>query len=433
MAGQNGSYGMVNGKVARWLAEYCNPKLTVAGWWSQFAESRRGFRTWPSEWCGRGLKPLFCEAVPEAFQPARGLGPPSSVVQLLGAPTLVLHVPECQRQGFVPTLARGEAFWCQLFSEPGVGSDLASLQTATVLGGDIFVVNGQRVWTSGVQWADGGMLVDRTNKEVPMHRGITCSVIDMDQPEIEVQPFHQRNGPHGFNGVCFVEARVDSDRVVGNIDKGSTVVLTTLAFERFMSSFRASPGRKVGLLGRSAGDIVCGPYVDPRAGVFSESELAELSIPVTAPRRANRYPLALQYPAPCLALRSCSGSLLCDRPPQRKLSGVPWGRVRCASLLDLASSAQLGKSGWGSLGRTIRSRTTISSLRVGFTKWGACVRPTQSQVGRTRSSTRSSGSGWLSLAREPQVDRETLFRNSASPRSPRQRQEFLVRRRDEHG
>jgi alkylation response protein AidB-like acyl-CoA dehydrogenase len=167
---------------------------------------------------------------------------------------LLLHATPEQKSRFLPALARGEESWCQFFSEPGSGSDLASAETRAVRDGDDWIVDGQKVWTSGAQWADRGMLLARTDREVPKHHGLSFFVIDIDQPGIEVRPLHQMNGAHGFNEVFFTSARVSDNSRIGEPGGGWSVAVTVLMYERFMAALAsAMPGRKGGQLDEPAG------------------------------------------------------------------------------------------------------------------------------------------------------------------------------------
>src|SRR5499427_6962274 len=205
----------VHAEATRWLSRHWDPDLSVRDWWAVLAESGWGFPTWPQESFGRGLPPDQVAAVRSAFVEVGAIGPPASLGQMLGGPTLLTHGSRELQERFLPELAHGREFWCQFFSEPGAGSDLAGLQTRAVRDGDEWVVNGQKVWTSGAQYADRGMLVARTDPDVPKHQGLTYFIIDMDQPGVEVRPLHQMNGAHGFNEVFFTDARVGSGRVRG--------------------------------------------------------------------------------------------------------------------------------------------------------------------------------------------------------------------------
>jgi alkylation response protein AidB-like acyl-CoA dehydrogenase len=173
---------------------------------------------------------------------------------MLGAPMLLVHGSEEHKARFLPILVRGEEAWCQFFSEPGSGSDLASAQTRAVRDGDVWHVDGQKVWTSGAQWADRGMLLARTNRDVPKHQGLSFFIIDVVQPGIEVRPLHQMNGAHGFNEVFFTDAQVDADRMINEENGGWSVAVTVLMYERFMAALpTVAPGPRHGNLDRLVG------------------------------------------------------------------------------------------------------------------------------------------------------------------------------------
>lgn len=150
----------------------------------------------------------------------------------MGAPTLLAWGDRRQQERRLRPLFVGAERWCQLFSEPGAGSDLAGAQTTAVLDGEEWIVNGQKVWTSGAQNADYGMLVARTDWDQPKHRGLTYLIMPMKQPGVEVRPLKQMNRQATFNEVFFTDARVPSNNVVGEVGSGWQVALTTLMHER---------------------------------------------------------------------------------------------------------------------------------------------------------------------------------------------------------
>ncbi len=139
---------------------------------------------------------------------------------MLAAPTIATHGTPEQKAELIPPILDGTVAWCQLFSEPGAGSDLAGLQTKAVKDGDEWIVTGQKVWTSGGQHADKGMLIARTNPEAPKHQGITYFVFDMHQPGVEVRPLREMTGRALFNEVFFDEARVRDADILGDLNNG---------------------------------------------------------------------------------------------------------------------------------------------------------------------------------------------------------------------
>jgi len=188
--------------------------------------------TWPAEYGGRGGTGIE-QRIFDEEQARFGLNTGAFAVGIgMTGPTLIAHGNEDQRTRFLAPLLRGDEVWCQLFSEPDAGSDLAGLSTTAVRDGDEFVVNGQKVWTSGAQHSDWGILLVRTNPDVPKHRGITYLLVDMTTPGIDVRPLRQITGAAHFNEVFLTDVRVPVDNVVGAVDDGWPAVLTTLTNER---------------------------------------------------------------------------------------------------------------------------------------------------------------------------------------------------------
>ncbi len=190
--------------------------------------------TWPAEYGGRGG--TSAQARIFAQEEARFLVSTGAFMVAIGmvGPTIISHGTEEQKQFFLPRMLNGEHIWCQLFSEPGAGSDLAGLTTRAERDGDEFVVNGQKVWTSGAHFSDWGMMLVRTDWDVPKHQGITWIAVDMRSPGIDVRPLRQITGHAHFNEVFLTDVRIPADNVLGEINNGWRVAQTTLGNERQM-------------------------------------------------------------------------------------------------------------------------------------------------------------------------------------------------------
>jgi alkylation response protein AidB-like acyl-CoA dehydrogenase len=189
---------------------------------------------WPKEYGGRGGTPT--EARVFAQEQARfdvDAGAFAVGIGMVG-PTLIAHGTEAQKQRYLPALLRGDEVWCQLFSEPGAGSDLAGLRTRAVRDGDEWVVDGQKVWSSGAHHSELGILLARTDLDAPKHQGITYYVLDMRSPGIEVRPLRQINGVAHFNEVFLTDVRIPHENVVGEVNGGWGVAQTTLGAERVL-------------------------------------------------------------------------------------------------------------------------------------------------------------------------------------------------------
>ncbi|MDQ1438866.1 MAG: hypothetical protein QOK43_2495 [Acidimicrobiaceae bacterium] len=202
-------------------------------WRRQVFDAGFGWITGPTEYGGRGLPGAY-ERIWQSLESRYDV--PSQAPFGIGlgmvAPTILAHATEPVKQRYLTPLWRGEIVACQLFSEPGAGSDLAGLQTAAVRDGDEWVVTGQKVWTSGAQFSDIGEIICRTDPDLPKHKGLTGFVVDMHAPGVEVRPLRQMTGGASFNEVFFNEVRVPDDHRLGDVNQGWTVALTTLMNER---------------------------------------------------------------------------------------------------------------------------------------------------------------------------------------------------------
>jgi alkylation response protein AidB-like acyl-CoA dehydrogenase len=192
---------------------------------------------WPTEYGGRGLSLPQQVIFYEEYARARGPGRVGHIGEGLIGPTLIHFGSEEQKRRFLPGIVRGEELWCQGYSEPNAGSDLANVQTRAVLDGDEWVLKGQKVWTSGAAWSDWCFVVCRTDPDAaPKHRGISYILVPMRQAGVEVRPIVQMTGDSEFSEVFFNDARTPADNLVGEVNGGWKVAMGTLAFERGAST-----------------------------------------------------------------------------------------------------------------------------------------------------------------------------------------------------
>lgn len=238
-------------QVRAWLGAAWDPDLSLIEWRSRLAEAGWARPAWPREWFGRGLPSWADAVVAEELVAVRAPGVPEGVGMLLAAPTILEHSSDTVRQRFLGPTVTGEITWCQLFSEPGAGSDLAGLTTNAVLDGEQWVITGQKVWNTSAHHADYGLLLARSGWDAPKHRGITCFALPMNQSGVEVRPLRQMNGHTSFNEVFLDDAHVPVENVIGEVGGGWTVALTTLSHERRLAGHHARvpspphPGRAV--------------------------------------------------------------------------------------------------------------------------------------------------------------------------------------------
>jgi alkylation response protein AidB-like acyl-CoA dehydrogenase len=188
--------------------------------------------TWPTEFGGAGASMIAQAIFFEELARARAPQMANVLGLTMGGPTVIAHGTEDQKERFLAPILSADEIWCQGFSEPESGSDLASLKTRAVRDGDDFVVTGQKVWTTFAHQSKWCMLLARTNQDAPKHRGLTYFLMDMEQDGVEVRPLVQITGEAEFNELFIEEARIPAANVVGGIDNGWRVAITTLMHER---------------------------------------------------------------------------------------------------------------------------------------------------------------------------------------------------------
>ena len=236
-------------EVAAWLEENCPPgargpgqipngssKITleadVALWLERMAERGWTAPTWPVEYGGGGLKPQQARVLYEEMGRIKARSPLMGMGTSMIGPTLLEYGTDEQKARHVPKIARGEVQWCQGYSEPNAGSDLAALNTRAVDNGDHFIINGQKIWTSGAATADWMFILVRTDPDAPKHDGISFMMLTMDQPGVTTKPIRLISGSSPFCETFFDDAVAQKEDLVGELNKGWTVGKRLLQFER---------------------------------------------------------------------------------------------------------------------------------------------------------------------------------------------------------
>jgi len=262
-------------EIREWLT--ANPTPTGR----QVAEAGYVAPHWPAPW-GLGADAIHQLIIDDELHRAKVRRPTNPIGIGWAGPTILFAGTDEQKQQYLSPLLSGEEFWCQLFSEPGAGSDLANLGTRAVRDGDEFIVNGQKIWTSGAQYAKYGILIARTDPDVAKHKGISYFVCPMDLPGIEIRPITEMTGGHTFNEVFFTDVRIPAANLVGDLHDGWRLAKVTLGNERVS----LSTGGVLWGNGPTAIELIdsirdMGPVTDPHmrqriADVYIEHTLLDL-------------------------------------------------------------------------------------------------------------------------------------------------------------
>ena len=222
----------IRDETREWAVANWDPDLTVEEWWALLAEARYALPSLPKNAYGRGYSRNDENDVRRGLADVGTLGPPVGIGSMMAAPTIARHGTPEQIDRYIPPILEGRETWCQLFSEPGAGSDLAGLQTRAERDGDEWVINGQKVWTSLAIGADLGMLLARTDPDRPKHAGIAWFAFPMLQDGVEIRPLVEMTGNAMFNEVFMDDAVVAHDAMIGGDGEGWAVGNTTLMHER---------------------------------------------------------------------------------------------------------------------------------------------------------------------------------------------------------
>lgn len=224
-----GEWGLFNGSAAAF--SQADFRTFYKDWTAKLNERGWGAPAWPKEHGGGGLSVKEQFILSEEFAWRRAPRP-GGIGHGWAGPTIMVYGSQEQKDELLPKIISGEHTWCQLFSEPGAGSDLASLQTRATRDGDDYVVNGQKIWTSGAHHADMGILIARTDPDAPKHRGVSYFLLNMKTPGITVRPLVNMLNSHEFNEVYFEDVRVPASQLLGEENRGWYLATTTLDFER---------------------------------------------------------------------------------------------------------------------------------------------------------------------------------------------------------
>ena len=418
-------------ELRAWLDNNWDPDLTVAEWWERLGLAGWSAPGLPTNAYGKGMARSDTVLVQQEIANFGALGAPAGLGLLLAAPTIATHGTQEQIDLYVRDIVTGQKAWCQLFSEPQAGSDLAGLQTRAIKDGDEWIVNGQKVWTSGGQYADLGMLLARTDPDVPKHQGISYFAFNMLQDGVDVRPLKEMTGHALFNEVFLTDARVADSALIGGLNNGWAVANTTLANERAglgsgggnaAGGGLAQPGTVMGMLARRVGDLVAPQALGERqeevagagrrAGRHARRRRdAHRPRPVRGHEQRRRHPPG---PGPALHARR-------DRPFQRPapqggqgeggdIPGMPnVSKLSMSQIVRLTRDLGLRILGPGGHAPRLRrrlqgraeARDRATPSPVASRRWHCSRRRRRSTAARTRSSATSSASASWACPKSP--------------------------------
>jgi alkylation response protein AidB-like acyl-CoA dehydrogenase len=387
------------GEVRQWLAAHWSPERDRRDFIDEVIDAGWAAPSWPPEWSGRGLSPSDAKVVAEEFRRA---GAPGSGQDShnLWANTLLAFGTEALKQKLIRPLLKGRVNMCLLYSEPGAGSDLAAVATRADRDGDEYVVTGQKVWTSGAATAEYGMLLARTDWDVPKHRGLSFFFFPMRQDGVEVRPLKQITGESMFNEVFIDAARVPVDHMVGPLNGGWRVLQTALAYERSVmgdiargprqppaKDAAADKPQEFAITGTAEVDLVA---LARRYGRWDDPSVRQAVMQVHILRTVNRWngarakaELAQGTASPILSLGKLAMSTILHQGAhvQRRIVGA-------GAMLDGADNPD-------------GDAANFLSLNAYFTSIGGGTDQVQRNI---------IGERVLGLPKEPEVDRDVPFR-----------------------
>lgn len=399
--------------VRAWIDENWDPDLSLFEWRTLLVDSGWAAPSWSERWHGKGLPAWADDVVRDELNRAGAVGLPFGSGLGLAAPTMLEHGSDDLRARFLRPILTGEQTWCQLFSEPGAGSDLAGLTATAVLDGDRWILNGQKVWNTSAHHADYGILVARTDWSVPKHRGITYFVLPMKQEGVEVRPLRQMNQYSSFNEVFFDNVTIPLDLVVGEVGHGWAVAQTTLAYERRYAAL-AKPQYQPGA-GRAVDEAIS--EADRHFKTYSwypqRAGRADLVVEHARRRGLDTSPVVRQEIARLHSMQR-AGAWTAERARHARALGRPPGAEGSIGKLMLSNIARQASRTHALIGGP------ASLLHGDDGAFGGTIVevfesvPGQSIAGGTDEIQRNIlGERILGLPREPAVDRDQPFRDVA--------------------
>ncbi len=376
----------VRTEVREWLAAHWDPAIDRSRWAHVVVDAGWAVPSWEPQWWGRGLSDSESRLVAEEFRRAGAPGAGHDRANLFAC-TLHDEGNDEQKHRLIPPSIRGEAKWCLLYSEPDAGSDLAGLRTRADRDGDSWVVNGQKVWTSFAKTADYGLLVARTDWDVPKHQGISFFMFPMRQPGVEVRPIHQITGESEFNEVFITNARVPAENLVGPPGGGWAVLQVALAYERRLMGDVARTSRAAGTFEADTDDLVA---LAREFGKFGDSHIRQQIARVSALTTVNRW-------------NTARSKATADRGEAATLMAL--GKIAMSRILHETARVQTEIVGAEAMlagpDNPVGDAVTFRALNAYFTSIGGGTDQIQRNI---------VGERVLGLPKEPEPYRDTPFR-----------------------
>jgi len=380
----------VRAEVRQWLAENFDPAIDRAEWGRRVFEAGWAVPSWEPQWWGRGLTDAQSRIVAAEFASVGARGSGADRSDLMACTLHDLGTDE-QRHRLIPPALRGETRWCLLYSEPGAGSDLAGLRTRADRDGDDWIINGQKVWTSFATKADYGLLVARTNWDVPKHQGVSFFIFPMRQAGVEIRPIHQITGESEFNEVFITDARVPHANLVGEPGGGWSVLQLALAYERRLMGDLARTSKSSGELKPDADSLI---GMARAAGKLSDGHIRQRIAVAESYAAVNRW-------------NTLRAKATRDRAESATLLAL--GKIAMSRILHETARVQTEIVGPESMlsgpDNPVGDAVTFRTLNAYFTSIGGGTDQIQRNI---------VGERILGLPREPEPFKETPFRDLPS-------------------